>query len=91
MYYSATGKSEFTFQWQQVWLAASTSNNGNIYLVTPGQPATNTSAIIWKLGPGATLFLGAGYQTRNGFDLNSFWLDADTSGNTVQVTALPGV
>lgn len=89
-YYTATGKSEFAMSFNQVWVYASTTNTGNIYLVAPGQPASNTDAIIWQLAPGAFIFIGADSPVRNHFDLNSFMIDAATSGNTAQVTGYVG-
>jgi hypothetical protein len=93
-YYSAASGgpkgSEYAMQFGQLWLRASAANTGNIYLVHPGQPATNTDAIIWYLEPGEFLFIGSDSPSRNSYSLESFELDADTGGNTVLVTGVIG-
>lgn len=89
-YYSAKGKSEYAISFNQIWLKATSTNTGNIYLVLPGQVASNTSAIIWALGPGEFIFIGADALSRNNYGLNAFMLDATTSGNTVLVTGVVG-
>lgn len=89
-YYSATGKSEYAMCFNQIWVLASSTNTGNIYLTSPGQPASNTSAIIWQLAPGAFVFIGADSPSRNMYDLNSFSIDATTNGNSAQVTGIVG-
>lgn len=89
-YYSATGKSEYGASFNQIWVYASTTNTGNIYLVSPGQNASNTGAIIWTLAPGGFIFIGADSPARNMYGLNSFDIDATTSGNSAQVTGVVG-
>lgn len=89
-YYTATGKSEYAASFNQIWVFASSTNTGNIYLVAPGQPASNTGAIIWQLAPGGFIFIGADATSRNRYDLNSFMIDTATNGNTAQVTGVVG-
>lgn len=89
-YYTATGKSEYAASFNQIWVFASTTNTGNIYLVSPGQPASNTGAIIWQLAPGGSVIIGADSLARNMYDLNSFMIDTATNGNTAQVTGVVG-
>lgn len=89
-YYTATGKSEYAMYFNQIWIKAASTNTGNIYLVLPGQPASNTDAIIWALGPGEFIFVGADSPSRNMYGLNSFMLDADTAANAAQVTGVVG-
>jgi hypothetical protein len=89
-YYTASGRSEYAMQFGQIWLRATSTNTGAIYLVTPGQPATNTDAIIWALLPGEYIFIGGDSDSRNSYSLESFMIDAATSGNSVQVTGVIG-
>lgn len=89
-YYSATGKSEYAITLNQVWVKATSTNTGNIYLVLPGQPASNTGAIIWALGPGEFIFIGSDALSRNTYGFNSFMLDATTNGNSAIVTGVVG-
>lgn len=89
-YYAAEGKSEYALQFNQIWIFAPATNTGALYLVLPGQPATNTDAIIWQLAPGTSIQIGSDSPARNVYGLNSFWLDAATSGNTAQVTGVVG-
>jgi hypothetical protein len=89
-YYTTTGASEYAMFFNQIWVRASAGNTGAIYLVAPGQPASNTDAIIWYLEPGEFIFIGADSPARNMYGLDSFAIDAATSGNTAQVTGIVG-
>lgn len=89
-YYSATGKSEYALQFGQFMLRATATNTGAIYLVSPGQPASNTDAIIWFLLPGESLIINEDSDSRNSYSLDSFQIDAATNGNSVLVTGVIG-
>jgi hypothetical protein len=89
-YYAAEGKSEYAMQFDKIMVFAPTTNTGLIFMVLPGQPATNTDAIIWQLAPGTSFIFDSDSPARNMFGLNSFWIDAATSGNTAQVTGVVG-
>ncbi len=89
-YYSSTGKSEYSMNFNQIWIYASSGNTGNIYLVVPGGSANNSDSIIWQLAPGGFIFIGGDAPSRNTFDLNSFWIDSATGGNSAQITGYVG-
>lgn len=89
-YFTATGKSEYAQSFNQVWIRASSTNTGAIYLVAPGQTAANTDAIIWYLLPGEFILIGSDALSRNTYDLGCMLIDAATSGNSCQVTGIVG-
>lgn len=85
-YYTQAGGSEYAAAFNQFYIRASLTNTGNIYLVAPGQPASNTGAILIILAPGEFVFLGSASWNLNVMGLGAFELDADTNGNSAQVT-----
>lgn len=89
-YYTSTGKSEYAMSFNQLWLRATSSNTGAIYLMAPGQTSTNTGMIIWYLLPGEYIFIGGDALSRNTYDLGCMQIDAATDGNSVTVTGIVG-
>jgi hypothetical protein len=89
-YYTQTGKSEYAMSWSQLWIRAASTNTGALYLVTPGQTATNTDSIIWYLLPGEYIFIGSDALSRNTYSFNDLMIDAATNGNSCIVTGVVG-
>jgi len=86
VYYSDVGKSEYAISFQTIIFQAPSTNTGAIYIVVAGGSANNSDSIIYTLASGATWSFSADAQSKNRFGLQSFWIDAATSGNAVQVS-----
>lgn len=68
-------------------------NAGNIYILRKGAGAgtgnaTDKGTIVACVTPGQTFTLVTGAMDRNVFNLYDFYLDADTSADACQVTAI---
>jgi hypothetical protein len=69
------------------------NNTGIVYILKRGAAggtgnATDKGTIIKALVPGETFILGSAALNRNVYSLYEFFIDADTTGDACQVTAI---
>jgi len=92
------GADEYTSRAQQIifqsykasgsMLGANTTNK-LVYIVRkPISGTSDTGGIVVALSPGQTFTLGSAALNRNVFNLYEYFIDADTAGDGMQVTAV---
>ena len=97
-----SGADEYTSRAQQIifqaykagagTILAGNTTNKLVYVVrkpTPGNGGTgDTGVVVVALSPGQTFVLGSAALDRNVYNLYEYFIDADTAGDGIQVTAI---
>lgn len=86
--YLSTGTSEYSLRVNQLWVLATATNTGNIYLISPGGSKNVSNSILFVIPPGGSFFINVPAIARNTIGMNDLTIDADTGGNTVRITGM---